>query len=140
MKKIFYITITFVLILSSLSFLGTAFMDHSAHQKCPFSILSSNDCETVADAAGSLFHHITASQELTNVLVTSGISTLLALLFAAVFLYLSNFFKSPTNFDQLYQQVVLQDKSVVSIPNPILRWIALHNKRSTHLKTVTVVT
>jgi hypothetical protein len=133
MKRTLFTLVTLVLILNSFSVLGVLFVDHSVHQTCPFAVLSSNDCETVADASKSLFHHISAFQTLTEVVLSSGASVLVLLLFAAVYISTGRLFSPSSSVDQVMERLGIQARLFVHIPNTILRWISLHNKRNTHL-------
>lgn len=133
MKRIVFTILTLILILSSLSMTGVAFMDHDSNQKCPFAFLSSNNCGTVVDGVTSAFHHITGFKALTEVLVVSGTSVLVTLMFAVMLLFLGSLNTPHTYSNEIREHICVQEGISISILNPILRWIALHNKRNSHL-------
>jgi len=133
MKRVVYTLATVILILTSLSALGVAFMNHSAHQACPFATMSNTDCDAVASVATAAFHHTAGYKALTEVLPTTGASVLLALLLAVVLSFFGYPLFSRTDFNQICYRLSVQRNLSISILNPIIKWIGLHNKRATHL-------
>lgn len=133
MKKKVYLIIALALILSSFSIFGVAFMDHDVNQKCPLAFLSGTTCEVVAGAGASVFHHISAYQSLTEALVSSGASVLVALMFAVTLLFIGSLNSPRTDSNETCEHLRVQERVSISILNPILIWTVLYNKRNSHL-------
>jgi len=131
MKKGVNTILISILILSSISFFGVVFIDHGVNEPCPFSAITSNNCETVVGGAASMLHHISAFQTFTEAFLTSGTGLLIMLLLVVVLLKLEGLFTLHTEQD--HKLVNIRERFSISIPNFLLRWIALHNKRNAHL-------
>ena len=133
MKKILFTLVAIVLVLNSFSAVGMAFMDHSVHETCPFAVMSTKDCETVASSNESMFHHISAFQSLSEVLLSSS-TALLALILSLVACVLLGRLSIPlSTTDGVIERLAIQEKLSIQILDTTLRWISLHNKRNTHL-------
>lgn len=122
-----------MLILSSLSVAGVVLMDHDTNQKCPLATMLSSNCETIVAGVASVLHHITGFKMLTEVLVASGTSVLVVLVLVVTLLFFNNLNTSHADSSTISERISIQERISVSILNPILRWIALHNKRNSRL-------
>jgi|GEM_PF-3890103 len=132
MKKVVSTIFALILILSSFSVFGVTLMNHNAHNLCPFAVMSSTDCQTATGVFTSAFHHTTGFKALTEVLPTTGVFALLALLLAVILSFFGRPLFSRTDFNQTCYRFSIQRKLSVSILNPVIRWIGLYNKRVTH--------
>ena len=133
MKRLFLTLLTFILILSSFSVLGVAFMDHSVHETCPFTVMSSRDCETVVNTKDSIFHHISAFQGMSEVLLSSSSGVLALLLLAAIYITIKHLDPSASIAGRVIERLGIQKKLGIPIFDATLRWISLQSKRNTHL-------
>jgi len=131
MKKGVNTILISILILSSISFFGVVLINHGVNEPCPFSAIASNGCEAVVGGAASMFHHMSAFRAFTEALLASGTDVLVMLLLIVVLLKLESSFTPHIERD--HNSIGIKEKFPISIPNFLLKWIALHNKRNAHL-------
>lgn len=129
----FYTFIAVVLIFTNFGVLGASFINHGAHESCPFSAVSNNNCEGITSGSLSALHHITSIRSLGEGLLAPGISMLLVLLLVVVFVFTGRVYTQQKNYDERRQMLGTLNRSVGFIPSHILMWIALHNKRGAHI-------
>lgn len=139
MKKSVKIIITFLLILSAFSVLGIVFMDHNMHQRCPFAVITDADCGSTEGILTTTLHHVEGFKSFTEILVISSISALLAFLSVVLLSIFQRLFANHTDTEQTTCINYSKSYTPILIPNPILRFIALHNKKDTHLHLLQVV-
>ncbi len=133
MKSSVYTILILIFILSSFNVLGAAFIDHNENQACPFALVSNNDCEVVAGGATLVLHHVTGLKMLTESLQVSVAGVVLVSLLVVASLYAGRFFALRIGLNQAYRRQGDLEMLFVFISDPILKWLALHNKRGTHL-------
>lgn len=127
MKRTSYTILLITIIgIGTIGFLGIGLMDHNGSQLCPF---SSTTCPPVNNAFFVALHHISGLTGLNEINISSiGVLSILLLLLV-VFIKT----QEPTIQPIHLKRPKNNEPLVIPYIKQLLFWLALHNKRDSHL-------
>lgn len=117
-------------------FLGMSYIEHGVSHTCPFAVLSDNNCLPVNNILALTIHHISGLQYLMQSIVTPDSTLLiLSLLLLAMFLIISVKIIPRVLPEQhlLRLNRYISEKLDFNPNRQLLYWLALRNKRDSHV-------